>query len=106
MRDGLVRIRVTQNELQALREAAIARRVTLSELMRRSALGIRLPQAKFSRRDIDLLVKLLGELGRIGSNLNQLTRQINRGRAPAADALPALLSNLETTRSEIRELLK
>jgi hypothetical protein len=106
MRDGLVRIRVTMKELQALRETATARRVTLSELMRRSALGIRLPQTKFSCRDIDLLMRLLAELGRIGGNLNQVTRQINRGRLPASKVLPTLYADLEALRFEIRELLK
>ena len=106
MRDGIVRIRVTRNEMEALRETAIARRVSLSELMRRSALGIRMPQAKFSRRDVDLLVRLLAELGRIGGNMNQITRQINRGRLPAIGALPVLLANLEVLRSQVRELIK
>ncbi|TGD61576.1 plasmid mobilization relaxosome protein MobC [Tabrizicola sp. WMC-M-20] len=56
------------------------------------------------------LIRALGDLGRIGNNVNQIARAANEGRirsidARSADVLDALRNKIEELRQEIREAL-
>jgi aconitase B len=55
-------------------------------------------------------IRLLGEIGKIGSNVNQLAKAVNQGRIKTLDAdagriLEATLHTIETLGQEIRETL-
>jgi hypothetical protein len=107
MREHIFRLRVSFDELQALRALAKARAMPLSELMRRAALGMRMPRVRFDRRQIHLLGNLLAELGRVGGNINQLARMANRGRVmEIGSQLPQALDGIETLRQQIREAIR
>ena len=56
MRDKIVRIRVSDAELSALKSLAAARGLSLSDLLRRAALGIRMPARRFDHADAAILV--------------------------------------------------
>jgi len=107
MRNFVIRFRTSEDERNDLKERADARGVTISELVRRAGLGIRLPVARFDQRQVRLLTRLIGQLARIGSNLNQLTRSANSRRLIGhSDDLAFTLGEIDSLRSQIRELLK
>lgn len=107
MRHSIVRFRTSEYERKALLARADARGLTVSELVRRSGLGVRLPPARFDQRQARLIIQLLGQLARIGSNLNQLTRAANSRRLVGhSDELSFTLAEIDGLRSHVRELLK
>lgn len=106
MRDRIVRIRVSSEELAALKVLATARGLSISEIMRRSALGIRLPQRSLDRTNIALLTRALGQLGRVGGILNQLAKRANSGKLVGHNAdLNHTLSEINELRSHLRGLV-
>ncbi|MET3614754.1 hypothetical protein ABID16_003091 [Rhizobium aquaticum] len=107
MRNKLMKVRLTQSELATILEAAEAKGLTVSELCRRSALGVRLPRRRLDRRDAEILARLLASLGKIGSNLNQLVRAVNIGKVPIDDnATVSTLRDIDYLRQHIREILQ
>ncbi|MGO6935875.1 plasmid mobilization relaxosome protein MobC [Rhizobium ruizarguesonis] len=106
MRNRIVRIRVSDAELAALKTLAVARGLSLSDLLRRAAQRIRMPARRFDQADAAILVKTLGELGRIGGNLNQLTRRANAGKLAGHDAnLATTLAGIDALRTRVREII-
>lgn len=107
MRQSVIRFRASEEERNDLLTRAQARGLTLSELVRRSGLGVRLPNARFDQRQSKILTRLLGQLAKIGSNLNQLTRSVNANRLTGhSRELAVTLSEIDMLRAEVRELLK
>lgn len=83
------RIRLTSDERTLLDEKAAAAGVTLSQLIRSAVLGYRLPSPPIVR-------EAMGELRRVGVNLNQLTRLGHTtGDMPAFAELRAIRGVLE-----------
>ena len=106
MRNRIIRIRASDAELSGMKDIAAARGLSISELVRRAALGIRMPARTFDVGHAALLARTLGELGRIGGNLNQLVRLANSGRiAGRDDELSRILTDVDAVRSRLRELL-
>jgi len=106
MRNRTVRLRVSEAELSALKSLAVARGLSLSDLLRRAGLGTRMPVRRFDQTDAAMLVRILGELGRIGGNLNQLSRRANAGKLLGHDAdLAATLVGIDALRGRVREIV-
>ncbi|RWX75959.1 plasmid mobilization relaxosome protein MobC [Neorhizobium lilium] len=106
MRDQTIRIRATREETATMKDLAIARGLTLSDLVRRAALGVRMPVRSLATPDAALLGRLLGELGRVGGNLNQLVRRANSGKLVGHDVnLSLTLAELDTLRAQVREII-
>lgn len=93
-RSEVVRLRLTLAEHEHVRSQAEAAGVTVSDFLRRRALGYIVPQIR-GRRGPDPI--LLNELNRIGVNLNQIARNQNSGRTERLDP--------ETVLDELRRLL-
>ncbi len=90
-----VAFRVTQDEADRLQIAADRAGVTVSEYCRAAALGARLRARK--ERDVS---SALVELNRVGVNLNQIARALNRGTG-----LPSDLSEvLDEVRAAVERL--
>lgn len=107
MRQHVVRIRVSEDERTNLLARAHARGISLSDLLRRSGGGVRLPAAHFDQRQASMLTQLIGQLARIGSNLNQLARAGNSRRLLGhCDELSATIAEINYLRSQVRELLR
>jgi len=107
MRQSVIRVRASEEERNELLARAQSRGLTLSELVRRSGLGVCLPDARYDKRQSKLLTGLLGQLAKIGSNLNQLTRAVNARRLTGhSRELAVTLSEIDGLRAQIRELLK
>lgn len=80
-------LRILVDEKAQIEEKARKTGLSTSEYIRRCALGRRLP----CYGDTSLLQEYSSQLGKIGSNLNQLARAVNQGISP------------ESLRKEIRE---
>ncbi len=97
--DKVVTVRFKAADYCALRHQASTRDETLSDLLRRAALG--LPPAPARRTPIDR--DLINQLSRLGNNLNQQTRLFHqlryRGLLPETAPVLALLK-------EVRDLLE
>ncbi|GMB83490.1 hypothetical protein NN6n1_42730 [Shinella zoogloeoides] len=107
MRDQTIRIRASHTEADAMKDIAVARGLSLSELIRRAALGVRMPVRSFDATHIALLARVLGELGRIGGNINQLARRANAGKLSGHDAeLAKALIELDALRGHLRAILQ
>ena len=84
-----VRVACTQAEFAAIHDAARAAGLSAAAYLRRQAIGAPGPRA-IRRPPIERveLARLLGETGRLGSNVNQLARAANAaGDLPAAESL-------------------
>lgn len=107
MRDRIVRIRASREEAAALKNRAAARGLSLSDMIRRAALGVRVPARSLDATNVVLLARTLGELGRIGGNLNQLVRRAHAGKLPGHDAeLAATLAELDALREQLRVIIR
>ena len=95
-------VRLSKIELEMLRNRALEAGIKASELVRRNALMRPLPK-RISKVDLKTYI----ELGRIGNNLNQLTKGVNTalkyGVTPPADKgeLQELLELLHSIRLKI-----
>lgn len=90
------RMRLSADERAQLEAAAERAGLTLAAYMRHQCLGTAGPRAQ-RRPPVEraALAQLLGQLGKVGGNLNQVARALNRGDAPPPD--------LATVLAEVRE---
>ena len=80
-RTKFVIARLTDQEHAALTELAEKRGLSPGALIRQTLLGVPPgPNVRRPTADAKLLIRVLAELGKIGSNINQYTRSRNRGR--------------------------
>lgn len=106
MRSRIVRVRTSDTEFSKIKDIAKARGLSISELVRRAALGTRMPARTFDANHTVVLARTLGEIGRIGGNLNQLVRLANSGRiAGRDDELSRILADIDAVRFHLRDLL-
>lgn len=101
-RTKLVPIRLTPEEYERINHKAQAANLDFSKYMRQAALGQRLPPVLS-----EIAIKTYAELGKVGNNLNQLTKAVNqavkRGNSPKLDPVPLerLLTLLHQIRLEV-----
>ncbi len=82
-RNKTAHIRLTDAEHEALLAAADNSGLTIGAYMRAAALGSPGPRAARKPPVVrEELVRILGQLGKIGSNINQIARAINSGDDP------------------------
>lgn len=78
-REHRVTIRLTDTEFSIMENAAEQAEMSISEYMRTQTMEGQV-NARFEIvADVDQIKKLIGELGKIGSNLNQIARYFNQG---------------------------
>lgn len=103
-------VRVTPKEFEQLKEMASSEGMSVSNLMRSKTLYRRLP-----RRVTDVARETYLELGKIGTNINQLVKALNTanfmGTIPSIGfirelqkTLPQLQENLNQIRRDMTEL--
>ncbi|MCA9466837.1 MAG: plasmid mobilization relaxosome protein MobC [Nitrospira sp.] len=83
-RTKMLSVRFNEQEADALRSLADRAGLSVSSLMRRALLNTPPPRA--ARRPTvnhKAVAQLLGQLGKIGTNINQLAKQANAGRFQA-----------------------
>ncbi|WP_339758101.1 plasmid mobilization relaxosome protein MobC [uncultured Hoeflea sp.] len=106
MRSQVIRVRTSQTEFTTIKDTALARGLTISELVRRSAMAVRMPVRLINHIDANLLVRTLGEIGHIGGNLNQMVRRAHAGKLAGHDVeLSQTLAEIDALRNRIRDIV-
>ena len=78
-REHRVTIRLTDTEFSIIENAATQAEMSISEYMRTQTMEGKV-NARFEIvADVNQIKKLIGEIGKIGSNLNQIARYFNQG---------------------------
>lgn len=78
-REHRITIRLTDTEFSIIENAATQAVMSISEYMRTQTMEEKV-NARFEIvADVDQIKKLIGEFGKIGSNLNQIARYFNQG---------------------------
>ena len=78
-REHRVTIRLIDTEFSIIENAATQAEMSISEYMRTQTMEGKV-NARFEIvADVDQIKKLIGEFGKIGSNLNQIARYFNQG---------------------------
>ena len=78
-REHRVTIRLTDTEFSIIENVAAQAEMNISEYMRTQTIEGKV-NARFEIvADVDQIKKLIGEFGKIGSNLNQIARYFNQG---------------------------
>lgn len=87
-------LRLTPEEEQTLLARAAERGMTMSDLLRSTALSTR-PRVTRANPERAALIRGLAELGKLGSNVNQIARAINRQQAAGdrMDVAPEVVAN-------------
>jgi len=100
-------VRVTPEERDAIDALAMQKGLTVGAFLRAAALGDKGPRAK-TRIPVDeeLLRRLLGQTGKIGGNLNQIAKQLNKGGAVATPDVLAAVAEYRQLRQAILAALR
>lgn len=116
VREKLVSFRVNDDEYNLISSLAQTNELSLSDYVRRRALGGEIVRPKMTRAKMQEVVQLLqtlqGEMGRQGNNVNQIARylRLERPRIDFYDKAGILplensLRGLETQYGALREVL-
>jgi Bacterial mobilisation protein (MobC) len=76
-RTRILSMRFNDEEAAAIFRMAQSRGQSVAALVRSNVLGVR---SRPSRVDLQAVARLLGQLGKIGSNINQIAYHLNAGR--------------------------
>jgi hypothetical protein len=100
----IVNFRATAEEYATVERAAQNAGLTLGSYIRETMLTAPETQRRRSARaDVAMLAKLIAELNRIGGNINQIARAVNKGEQPErtwlGDALTMLLYTMKIVRA-------
>ncbi|MEI9994657.1 MAG: plasmid mobilization relaxosome protein MobC [Rhizomicrobium sp.] len=105
-RSSHITIRLTEDERAAVNAAAEDAGLTPGSYVRQVVLGAPVPrQGKRRPTEKTELVRLLGEVGKIGSNLNQLAHRANSGDAVKAQEVETALAGLHKMRASLLKAL-
>lgn len=106
-KDKRLEVRLTAQDHAQIDAAARAEGLTIGAYVRKIAVGA--PGARSKKRPTartEALTRLLGEAGKLGSNLNQLAHWANAHAAtPAAGELSAMRQELMAIRAALMEAL-
>ena len=105
-RTRLIPVRCTDNEYAVIQEKASSAGLFAGGYLRASALGTAGPRA-VRRPPVDRqeLARLLGELGRVGNNLNQIARALNVDDPPPLEEVAAALADFSEMRALVHAAL-
>lgn len=105
-RQRVLHVRLTDAEYATLEARAGETGLSMGSLVRAEVLGnAGVRAARRPHVDSALLARVLGQLGKIGSNANQLARAANTDRLDPDDEVPAQVSRLLAEIEAIRALV-
>ncbi len=106
IRDGVLPVRLAAEERAAVDAAAERAGLTVSSYARQAMLGAPAPrQVRRPPVEKKELARLLGEVGKIGGNLNQIARAVNTGVVVPNTKIDEALDGLQTVRDAILKAL-
>lgn len=106
-RGRVLNIRISDAEWASIADKAATSNLPVATFMRTAALGaeIRVPRiGTASAEFITELARLRTEFARIGNNLNQIARVVNRGDRLNESAIE-VLRELQTTQASLRKMI-
>lgn len=100
-------VQLAPEERAQVAAAAQALGLSLSGYARQTLLGQPTPRTQKAAppADVQALARLLGQLGKVGGNLNQLARTVNQGQSVPADELGAALAEVRAAAERVRQAL-
>ena len=112
-RNVLLQSWLTPEEAEKVQRKAAATAVSVSELLRAAVLGYRLPRSKMNHEIANQILTQMqgmrGEWKKIGSNINQITKEVNMARTPRLGSFESewheLADRVDRDFSEFRTLL-
>ena len=103
-REHRVTIRLTDTEFSIIENTAEQADMTISEYMRKQIMEGQVNTKFEIVADVKEIKKLIGELGKIGSNLNQIARYLNEYGVPynaLSGEVRAAIADLATLKYEV-----
>ena len=99
-RNKLVALRLTDEEHEAIHQRCDDYGVSIGQLVRVQCLEQPMPKRRVRRvaPDAQAVARLLGEVGKVGSNVNQIARHLNQGDAVELDELRHALDTVSALR--------
>ena len=94
-------VNLSESEYAAVADQANRSGLSLSSLARAALLGADVPVTRRPPVEKALLAQALGQLGKIGSNLNQIAHRSNLGRDPMDGLIEAEMIQLRQVRDAI-----
>lgn len=110
-RDFTIRVRVTSAEKRRIWQMAAEQGYTPSDFMRLRTMAATQPLRHKLTSDREVLLNLMAELGKIGSNVNQIARALNSrdetGRLASIepDAINQAMQGVDTLTAHFLDLL-
>lgn len=106
-KSGMIGFRVSPEERAEIEMAAAASGLTVGSFVREKLLKASTTrQTRKPALDLILLSKLLGQLGKIGGNLNQIAKRLNEGRGVGSERIVVVLSELSILKESILKALR
>lgn len=99
-------IRILDTEYAQLQQFAEREGLTIASYIRAKALAT--PTTRAIRRpvvEVQVLTRLLGELHKIGSNINQTARRVNMGDTPLSSEIASTLAACRHVARQVTDLL-
>ena len=105
-RNKVLQVRLTDAEFSEIEAMADRAELTPASYARSILLDTPAPRAK-RRPAVDTVqvAKLLGEIGKVGSNINQIAHQMNAGVATSSTAINSALADVAEMRKACMEAL-
>ena len=105
-RNKVLQVRLSDSEFAEIEEMADRAELAPASYARSILLDTPAPRAK-RRPAVDTVqvAKLLGEVGKIGSNINQIAHQLNAGKGASSSALSSALDDVAELRKACMEAL-
>jgi hypothetical protein len=107
-RQKQVFFRVTDVERAEIEARAERAGLTVAGYLRAAVFGAATPQPRAARRppvEKETLLRLLAELGKVGSNINQIARRLNQGKEFDAGPFAEFYARLEFVNTALLEAL-
>ncbi|OEK03277.1 hypothetical protein BFP97_17865 [Roseivirga sp. 4D4] len=105
-RTKIINFRVLPEEFNLFQQRCQASGLSKSDYFRKKCLEEKaLRKRKAPNVEIEVLLKTLAQIGKVGGNLNQIARELNMGYLPITDELQLTLHHIRQLRLEIRKAL-
>ena len=100
-RAAAIRIRWTADEVREVKQRAAIVQAEVSEYVRAAALGQKPKRTGTATGERRALIDGLAQLGKVGSNLNQIARHLNSGGSADGQAIMYALAELASVQEAI-----